>query len=126
MATNKPKTQAERAASTAKTKSSAAKTNTSSKKGSTAATNQKKQPARSVPARLISSVVFLCLFILFLVVFFAPEGAILTLLAKLFQGLFGKAAFIISIPAFLYLFLIFLHLLLFQKDFFFHLVYIVP
>ena len=106
MATNKPKTQAERAASTAKTKPSAAKTNTSSKKGSTAATNQKKQPARSVPARLISSVVFLCLFILFLVVFFAPEGAILTLLAKLFQGLFGKAAFIISIPAFLYLFLI--------------------
>ena len=106
MATKKPKTQAERAASTAKTKASATKNSASGKKGSAAAARQSEKNGRAVPARLISSVVFLSLFILFLVIFFAPEGAILTLLATFFRGLFGKAAFIVSIPAFLYLFLI--------------------
>ena len=106
MASKKPKTQAERAASSVKTKSSVDKKNTTTKKGSPSAAEQKTNAERSVPARLISSVVFLSLFVLFLVIFFAPEGAILKLIADIFQGLFGKVAFIFAIPAFLYLFLI--------------------
>ena len=106
MASKKPKTQAERVASSVKTKPSAGKGNATAKKGSSSVAEQKTMPERTVPARLISSVVFLSLFVLFLVIFFAPEGAILTLIAEIFRGLFGKAAFMFAIPSCLYLFLI--------------------
>ena len=102
MASKKAKTQAERAASAAKSKTSNKKGSDASKKNSSQNTPEK----RKMPARVISSLVFLALFILFLVIFFAPEGAILTLISKIYQGLFGRAVLLVSIPAFLYLFLI--------------------
>ena len=102
MADKKPKTQAERAASAAKTKSTGKKGNDGVKKNSAQNVTEK----QGMPVRVISSLVFLGLFVLFLVIFFAPDGAILTLIAKLYQGLFGRAVMLVSIPAFLYLFLI--------------------
>ena len=61
---------------------------------------------RNIPVRLITSITFLGLFVLFLVVFFQPEGIIIKLIESLIHGLIGRAGFIVSIPAFLYLFII--------------------
>ena len=61
---------------------------------------------RKIPVRLITSITFLGLFVLFLVVFFQPEGIIIKLIESLIHGLIGRAGFIVSIPAFLYLFII--------------------
>ncbi len=100
MAGNKRKSQAEQAAAKVKHK------NTSNKKQ---ATKNQKKPVENrvaVPARLISSLIFIVLFVLFLVVFFAPEGVLVKLLADLVYGLFGNTGFILSIPVLLYLFFI--------------------
>ena len=109
MADQKGKSRAQQAASSAKS-NSAKKT---TKKNTQASGNKKnvQQPApeKKIPTRLISSVVFLALFILTLVIFFLPEnkdGQLVRLLGKFIQGLVGRVAFIVSIPAFLYLFLI--------------------
>ena len=61
---------------------------------------------RKIPARLISASVFLGLFILLLVIFFNPKGVIPGVIDKLVSGLIGRAAFAVSIPALLYLFVI--------------------
>ena len=61
---------------------------------------------RKIPVRLITSITFMGLFVLFLVVFFQPEGIIIKLIESLIHGLIGRAGFIVSIPAFLYLFII--------------------
>ena len=103
MATKKTKTQAEKAVGkkttqTKSTKSSANKKNTVAQK----AAAEKKR----IPIRVITSFSFLGAFVLFLVVFFIPEGAIITFIGDFFQGLMGKVGFIVSIPALLYLFLI--------------------
>ena len=106
MATKKSKTQAEKAAGkkSAQTKPAQAAGGTSGKKATTAqkAASEKKK----IPVRVITSFTFLGAFVLFLVVFFIPEGAIITLIGDFFQGLIGKVGFIVSIPALLYLFLI--------------------
>ena len=102
MASKKPKTQAEQAASSAKKKASAKQNNSNNKKSMPV----KEPDKRRVPVRVITSLAFLGLFVLFLVIFFAPEGAILTLIAKIYQGLFGRAVLLVSIPGFLYLFFI--------------------
>ena len=61
---------------------------------------------KKIPVRLITSSVFLCLFIVFLVVFFNPKGLIPKLLESLVHGLIGRAGFVVSIPGLLYLFII--------------------
>lgn len=103
MPEKKQKSQAQKAASSAKTQ----KTNksTSTKKGSNSKKNTQANQ-KSIPTRVISSLVFLALFILFLVIFLAPEGAIITALDVFVHGLVGRAGFIVSIPALLYLFFI--------------------
>ena len=65
MADKKPKTQAERAASAAKTKSTGKKGNDGAKKNSAQNVPEK----QGMPVRVISSLVFLGLFVLFLVTF---------------------------------------------------------
>ena len=101
MAEKKHKSQAERAASASKSKKG--KTSAASKNTST----KKQEPETSkVPVRLITSLSFLGCFIIFLVIFFRPEGAILKVIDSFIHGLIGKTGFVISIPAFLYLFLI--------------------
>ena len=59
-----------------------------------------------IPLRLITSGIFLALFILFLVIFLKPEGALTKLIENILVGLFGRVGFVISIPVLLYLFFI--------------------
>ena len=60
-----------------------------------------------IPVRLITSVISLSLFVLFLVMFLWPEGMLVEIILLPFiQGLIGKAGFYIAIPALLYLFVI--------------------
>ena len=100
MADKKRKTQAEKAASVSKKSTS---------NGKKAVKNDSKQSTAAehrIPIRLISSIVFLGLFILFLVIFFEPEGALVKIIENFIHGLLGRVGFIVSIPVFLYLFLI--------------------
>ena len=100
MADHKRKSQAEKAVSASK-----AKKNTPAKTG-----GKKKDTVqvaeRQIPVRFITSGVFLVLFILFLVIFLRPEGALTKLIESILLGLVGKVGFIVSIPALLYLFFI--------------------
>ena len=119
MADNKYKSQAEKAAQNAAKNSKPKASAPASKKMVSdmkkAQANDKKQTdakatanaeEKQIPPRLISSLVFLGMFILFLIIFFNDEGAITHLIANLVRGLFGDIGFIISIPALLYLFII--------------------
>lgn len=115
------RSQAEKAASAASSKRNTSSKSASGKaaapksgsngkgKGNTTSKNSKKvieQEERSVPKRFVSAGVCLALFILFTVIAFEPEGALVKLVANLVLGLIGKVAFIVSIPALLYLFFI--------------------
>ena len=102
MAEQKRKSQAEKAVSAAKSKKINNHQSTSAKKSVHPESTQQLQ----IPTRLISSVIFLGLFILFLVIFFVPEGALVKLLKNMIYGIIGTAGFIVSIPTLLYLFLI--------------------
>ena len=103
MAEKVRKSQAEVAASKSKGKKKPAKNRTSSKKEYTKPDKQEKQ---DIPVRLISSVVTLGLFILFLISFILPDGFILAFLNNFIHGLIGKTGFIVSIPVLLYIFVI--------------------
>ena len=101
MANKKQKTQAEKTASAAKAKSTNNKKNTQK-------VSSEVQPAaeRKVPVRFISSLILLALAILFSVILFASEGALLKLVESVIHGLIGRVGFVISIPVLLYLFFI--------------------
>lgn len=105
MAEKKTKSQAGKAVSSAKnTKKS---TEASSGKKNTQDTKKEAiENSPSIPARWIVCGICLALFVLFLVIFFEPEGALVKLVANVIYGLFGKVAFLVSIPALLYLFFI--------------------
>ena len=94
MADSKRKSQAEKAASAAKGKSK--------KKVSTK--TSKVEP--KVPRRLISSLCFLGAFIIFLIIFIVPEGALVKAISDFVHGMIGRIGFIVSIPVLLYLFII--------------------
>ncbi len=100
MAEQKRKSQAEKAA--ASTKGKPAKTGSEGKKQ----TAPIEQPGSSIPIRVISSVLFLGLFILFLVICLKPEGALVQFVSGFIHGLIGRVGFIISVPCMLYLFYI--------------------
>ena len=101
MAEKKRKSQAERAVSAAKSKASAKKTKSAPN------SDKKNAPTeRQIPLRFITSSIFLACFVLFLVIFLNPEGALTQLVESILLGLIGKIGFIVSIPALLYLFFI--------------------
>ena len=104
MAENTRKSQAERAAETKNKgkKKPAAK----AKKAVNTSKPATKSASVEIPPRLISSVIFLALFVLFLIMAFVQDGIINNLLKNLICGLIGKTAFVVSIPALLYLFFI--------------------
>ena len=99
-----------------KTTSKAAQVASSSKKKEAASKNHKEKETKEVqneqehkkdiPVRLITSLSALALFVLFGVIFFNPDGAIVNIFYKLLLGMFGKIVFYVSIPALLYLFFI--------------------
>jgi len=102
MADKKHKTQASRVAS-------AGKNNRSMNKKVSGDVSGKKTPADSnpkIPIRVITSIIFVVLFIVFLVASFLQEGYAITLLTTLVYGLIGHVAFIVLIPVLLYLFVI--------------------
>ncbi len=105
MAEEKKKSQAQKAASTKK------RTASSRKPGNMPATKKqaeknKKQERFQFPPRLLSSVIAFGLFVLFLVMFLNPDGALINALYHFVLGLVGHMAFYISIPSLLYLFII--------------------
>ena len=102
--TNRP-SQAEKAAAEAKRKS-AAGNKSSTKKLAAKTTEKKTTDGIQIPFRLITSAVCIALFILFLVMLFNPDGALVKLFHSFVLGLIGRASFYISIPALLYLFII--------------------
>ncbi len=101
MAEKKRKSQAEKAASAAKAKNTKKNTGTAKKSSGKTEANQQR-----ISPRVISSLVFLGMFILFLVIAIWPEGAIVNALDGVIHGILGKVGFIASIPALLYLFAI--------------------
>ena len=105
MAEQKPKSQAEKAAMAKKqNKTSTAKSGSTKKNGK--ASPKAAEPQSNIPVRLITSVICLALFVLFLVIFLQPEGALVKLFQGFIMGLIGKVSFYVSIPALLYLFVI--------------------
>ena len=109
MAEQKRKSQAEKAASAARAKDKKTKNKKVSVNNSVLKNkkNEKKDTkVREIPIRLISSVILLGLFVLFLVTFFLPEGFFIAFLSKLIHGLIGRAGFVVAIPVLLYLFII--------------------
>ena len=104
MAEKKQKTQAEKTASAAKSKKNIDKGST--KKSKTHVEPKHTEPKDKLPVRLISSVVLLGLAVLFTVILFADEGALLKVIENLIHGLIGRTGYIVSIPVLFYLFYI--------------------
>ena len=100
----KKTSQAQKAASKA---SSGTKKTGSTKTASGKKINQQPEAEQiQIPVRLISAVVCLTAFIVLLVMFLQPGGALLDPIHNLILGLFGQTTYYISIPAVLYLFII--------------------
>ena len=98
MADQKAKSHAQKAAAK-KQSGKSGKKQTAEKKST------KKQEERfQIPVRLLTSVICLGLFILFLMMFLFPEGIFVIGLKNLIQGLIGQISFYVAIPALLYLF----------------------
>ncbi|MGN0998250.1 MAG: DNA translocase FtsK [Faecousia sp.] len=121
MAEQKGNSQAEKAAmskekkkTTAKSGSTSNSSNRSSasktsKKSASAKKNGKAQDTASqaqIPLRLVTSLVCVGLFILFLAIFLGSEGVVLKLIESFILGLVGQISFYVSIPALVYLFVI--------------------
>ena len=107
MAEKKRKTQAEKTASAAKSKNSKNSNDMkSTKTGKKSVPEQPVEAAPKLPVRLISSVVILVLAVVFTVILFASEGALLTFLENVIHGLIGRTGFIVSVPVLIYLFII--------------------
>ena len=99
------KTYAETAASKSKNRKKDQKTATGkTSKSASVTVNTPKE--WKIPTRLISSVICLGLFVLFLVIFFEPQGALVKILDEFFHGLLGRTGFLVAIPGLLYLFFI--------------------
>ena len=65
-----------------------------------------KTEKHNIPIRLISSLVFAVLFILFFITFIEVDGLLLVSFDKFVHGMFGKVGFVLAIPVLLYLFII--------------------
>ena len=110
MAKKKPESQAEKLVSDAKKKSSSAKS--TAKKNSAPKKNTKKPPNvkteydNPVPSYILVAIITFFLLVLFLIIGFKPEGALLLVIKSVVFGLIGPAGFYISIPALAYLFVI--------------------
>ncbi len=109
MAQKKKKTQAEKAvASKTDKKRSVIKKDKKNPSGGAKDNKQKAAPEKkaNIPVRVITSVTFLGLFALLLILFLRPEGFVNEFFKSVILGLIGKAGFVVSIPVFLYLFVI--------------------
>ncbi len=103
MAEKKVKSQAEKVASAQKDKAN--KKQASAKKEENVKVKMPPKE-RQIPIRVITSVIFFFAFVLLLIIFFKPEGALINFLMAFVHGLVGRTGFIVAIPGFLYLFII--------------------
>ena len=99
MARKKTVSQAEKAAAARNKSKSAA-----SKKNAKKETPKPKE--RQIPVRVLTSIISAGLFILFLVIFFEPEGVVVRMLQEFVLGFVGQVSFYVAIPGLLYLFVI--------------------
>ena len=106
MAEKKYKSQAEKAASSGVSKKKGTSKSTPNQKDKKQKDTASVRKEHEIPIRFITSVVFLASFVLLLVIFLNPEGALTTLLEGIVLGLIGYVGFIVAIPAMLYLFII--------------------
>ncbi len=107
MAQKTHRSQAEKAASDAKIRNSKNKKAVSKSSQRDPKTAKVSTPkVQEIPVRLISSVTFLVLFVIFLVILILPEGVLTNLVSDLIRGLIGQAGFVVAIPVLLYLFII--------------------
>ena len=102
MAEKKKQTQAERMAAQ---KNKATKPS-SAKKTDKKLTDKSSEKSSLIPVRFYTACAFLLLFVLFLVIFLNPGGALTGFVYDFLLGMIGIAAFVICIPVFLYLFFI--------------------
>ncbi len=103
MAKEKQKSQAQKAAASKQAQKNAAP----KKQQKTDKKPAAQQSDFRLPTRLVSSVVCIGLFLLFLIIFLTPEdGAAVKILRSLIQGLVGEVSFYVAIPSLLYLFVI--------------------
>ncbi len=103
MAQQNPKSHAERAAAAKQSKTVSKKASPVKNSKSVSVTPQKE---RTVPVRVITSLITLALFILFLVALLQPDGWFVQLFLSFIVGLIGKTSFYVAIPALVYLFVI--------------------
>lgn len=96
---NKKKSQAEQAVSSARSKSNKGKNSDKSKKAPV-------QKERSIPVRVISSIVIASAFLFCLIMFFSPQGVLTNLITTFIYGIIGQIGFAMCIPVLLYLFVI--------------------
>ena len=68
---------------------------------------QPPEPPVTIPAEVMIPLVCIGLFVLFLIIALKPEGVLIGFFKSLFLGLMGKLGFYISIPAVLYIFIIY-------------------
>ena len=101
MPEKKRTTYAEKAASTKKKK-----TTTTKKTKNEEPVKKTEVQEQVLPTRFITSTVFLALFIFFLAVYLSSGGVLNQLFEGIILGLIGWIGYIVSIPAFLYLFVI--------------------
>ncbi len=109
MAKQTHKSQAERAASAAKNKTKKRKNSVAAKNAGKKETTIQKNASQQtceIPVRLITSTVFLGLFVLFIVSYFIPEGVGIKYFSFFIHGLIGGTGFVVAIPVLLYLFFI--------------------
>ena len=100
----KKQSQAEKAAAGRSNTGKKKNTPTVRKGGKTEKKSEKQ--TTKVPVRLITSLVSLGCFLLFLFTFLNPEGVVLKLFWSLITSIFGKVAVYVAIPALAYLFVI--------------------
>ena len=116
MAEKKSSSRAEKVVSNAKKKgtdSTSSKT-VSKKKAASAKKAAEKKPPKvkteyegAIPDNFVAAIVCILLFALFAVMCFNAEGALLQVVKSAIVGLIGQAAFYFSVPALLYLFVIY-------------------
>ena len=104
MAKKEKRSQAEKAVSASRKAKSAIKS--AGNKTDKAQKNPSKtaKGENAIPARVVSSLVFLALFVILLITWMIPEGKIVELLYSIICGLIGRVGFIVTIPGMLYLF----------------------
>ena len=99
MAKEKKKSQAERAAA-GKTK----KANNSKKDTKQSSKKESKQEQTKIPVRVITSISFICAFVIFFMAAIIPDGWVLNVFKNVLSGLIGTVGYFILIPVLLYLF----------------------